>query len=89
MLTDRALAVAARLIAVVAALTFVLADPLSIRAASPTPGEPGVGDPRSSGEGPGFVGDPLTAILIVLAIGLGSVLATALYVRLTRPAQPR
>jgi hypothetical protein len=41
------------------------------------------GDPRSSGQGPGLVGDPLTAILLVLAIGLGAAVATAVYVRLT------
>jgi hypothetical protein len=41
------------------------------------------GDPRSSGQGPGLVGDPLTAILVVLAIGLGAAVATAVYVRLT------
>jgi hypothetical protein len=41
------------------------------------------GDPRSSGQGPGLVGDPMTAILVVLAIGLGAAVATAVYVRLT------
>jgi hypothetical protein len=41
------------------------------------------GDPRSSGQGPGLVGDPLTAILLVLAIGVGAAVATAVYVRLT------
>ena len=58
--------------------------PSLVRAASPSPAAPG-GDPRSSGEGPGFVGDPATAIGLVLAIGLGSAIVTALYVRLTRP----
>lgn len=89
MLTIRPFTVAALLIWALAALVVGLTGPPSVWAASPTPAEPGVGDPRSSGEGPGFVGDPLTAILIVLAIGLGSVLATALYVRLTRPAAPK
>ena len=51
-------------------------------AASPTP-DPIVGDPRSSGQGPGLVGDPLFAVLVVIAIGVGSVVATLLYVRLT------
>ena len=51
-------------------------------AASPTPGAE-VGDPRSSGQGPGLVGDPGLAILAVVAIGLGSVVATLVYVRLT------
>jgi len=55
---------------------------LSALAASPTPGAE-VGDPRSSGQGPGLVGDPGIAILLVIAIGLGSVIATLVYVRLT------
>jgi hypothetical protein len=59
-----------------------LAFALSALAASPTPGAE-VGDPRSSGQGPGLVGDPGVAILIVVAIGLGSVIATLFYVRLT------
>ena len=59
-----------------------LAFALSAFAASPTPGVE-VGDPRSSGQGPGLVGDPGLAVLVVVAIGLGSVVATLLYVRLT------
>jgi hypothetical protein len=51
-------------------------------AASPSP-DPIVGDPRSSGQGPGLVGDPLFALLAVVAIGVGSVVATLVYVRLT------
>lgn len=51
-------------------------------AASPSP-EPLGGDPRSSGQGPGLVGDPALALLIVFAIGLGSVVATLVYLRLT------
>jgi hypothetical protein len=51
-------------------------------AASPSPGPAG-GDPRSSGQGPGLVGDPGFALLAVVVIGLVSVLATAAYVRLT------
>ena len=41
------------------------------------------GDPRSSGQGPGLVGDPLLAIVVVSAIALLSSLATLLYVRAT------
>ena len=59
-----------------------LAFALSAFAASPTPGVE-VGDPRSSGQGPGLVGDPGLAVLVVVAIGLGSVVATLVYVRLT------
>ena len=51
-------------------------------AASPTP-SPGIGDPRSSGQGPGLVGDPLTAILIVFAIAAVTVGITLAYVRVT------
>ena len=51
-------------------------------AASPAPSAAG-GDPRSSGQGPGLVGDPLMAILLVLAIGLGATVLTVAYVRLT------
>jgi hypothetical protein len=50
--------------------------------ASPSPGPVG-GDPRSSGQGPGLVGDPGFALIAVVVIGLVSLLATAAYVRLT------
>ena len=52
-------------------------------AVSPSPSAATGGDPRSSGQGPGLVGDPLLAIGLMLAIGLGAALLTALYVRLT------
>lgn len=48
-------------------------------AASPGTG----GDPRSPGQGPGLVGDPLFAIGLVVAIGLAATLLTLAYVRLT------
>jgi len=51
-------------------------------AASPSPAAGG-GDPRSSGQGPGLVGDPLAALAIMLAIGLAAVVLTLVYVRLT------
>ena len=41
------------------------------------------GDPRSSGQGPGLVGDPLVAIGAVVAIGVGAVILTLAYVRMT------
>ena len=41
------------------------------------------GDPRSTGQGPGLVGDPLLAIGLVIAIGVVAMLATLAYVRLT------
>ena len=52
-------------------------------AASPTPSSAPGGDPRSSGQGPGLVGDPLTAIGLVLAIALVAALGTYLFVRAT------
>lgn len=52
-------------------------------AASPSPTTGSGGDPRSSGQGPGLVGDPLFALLAVVAIGLGALVVTLLYVRLT------
>jgi hypothetical protein len=58
-----------------------LAWAMTALAASPSPASGG--DPRSSGQGPGLVGDPAFALLAVAAIGLGSVVATLVYVRLT------
>jgi hypothetical protein len=47
------------------------------------------GDPRSSGEGPGLVGQPVVAVLVVLAIALVAIVLTTAYVRLTgRPDRP-
>ena len=51
------------------------------RAASPSPGTGG--DPRSSGEGPGLVGEPFVALLIVAGIAVLAVVLTTLYVRVT------
>ena len=51
------------------------------RAASPSPGTGG--DPRSSGEGPGLVGEPVVALLVVAGIALLAALLTTLYVRVT------
>jgi hypothetical protein len=79
---------------VVAALAFaflVLATvgptggPAPVAAASPeaSAGPGGGGDPRSVGEGPGLVGDPLFALGMVVAIGLVAAGLTALYVRAT------
>ena len=50
-------------------------------AASPSPGAGG--DPRSSGQGPGLVGDPAFAVLAVLAIGVAALAVTIAYIRLT------
>jgi len=74
---------AALAIAVVTAAGWLMAAPL-ILAASPSPSAAPAGDPRSSGQGPGLVGDPMLALGIVVAIGLASLVATLLYVRATR-----
>ena len=52
-------------------------------AASPDPTQRPGGDTRSSGQGPGFVGEPVLAVLGVIGIGLLSVLGTIAYVRFT------
>jgi hypothetical protein len=65
-----------------AALLLVLL-PGVILAADPSPTAAAGGDPRSAGEGPGLVGEPLWAIGIVVAIAILSVLVTLAYVRAT------
>jgi len=65
------------------AIVMALLLPASSLAASPGPTGAVTGDPRSSGQGPGLVGDPLTAILVVAAIAVLTLLATLLYVRAT------
>ena len=59
----------------------LLLVPMRVLAASPTP-EP-AGDPRSAGEGPGLVGDPLMAILVVVVIGMLALAMTLAWVRAT------
>jgi hypothetical protein len=80
-----AVALAIGLIALTIGLAWALLGAITgdVAAASPSPSAVLGGDPRSDGQGPGLVGDPLTAIVLVLVIGLGAALATALYVRAT------
>lgn len=66
-----------------ALVALVAAAPAVAIAASPAPSPQALGDPRSSGQGPGLVGDPLFAILVVAAIAIVSLAATLLYVRAT------
>lgn len=74
----RAAAIATAWLAVVALPAIALAaDPTA------TPGA-AAGDPRSSGQGPGLVGNPGWAIAIVALIGITAVLVTLGYVRATR-----
>lgn len=69
-----------------------MGGPGLVAAASPdgTPGPGGAGDPRSEGEGPGLVGDPLFALALVIGIGIAAAGLTAIYVRATggRRARP-
>jgi hypothetical protein len=60
-----------------------LAIPAIAASPSPSPSAGIGGDPRSSGEGPGLVGDPAFALFAVVAIGVGALVLTLLYVRLT------
>jgi hypothetical protein len=66
----------------IAILRLAMAIPLL--AASPSPTAAPGGDPRSSGQGPGLVGDPLLALLVVLAIGVAALALTLAYIHLTR-----
>ena len=51
-------------------------------AASPDPGlQPG--DPRSDGQGPGIVGEPLLVLVGILLIGVATVVATIVVARAT------
>jgi hypothetical protein len=72
-----------KLAALCAATLSWLATVATAVAASPSPTSGPAGDPRSSGQGPGLVGDPAFALLAVVGIGLISVVATLLYLRTT------
>lgn len=69
--------------AIVAGLTLAMLVVGTVAAASPSASAAVGNDPRSSGQGPGLVGDPATAILLVIGIGVATVVVTLLYVRLT------
>jgi hypothetical protein len=73
------------LAAAVLASTAWLGMTATVLAATPTPTAAAGGDPRSSGQGPGLVGDPAFAVLAVVAIGLAALLLTLVYLRLTAP----
>jgi hypothetical protein len=74
--------------AVASALAYVggLIVPVAL-AASPT--QATGGDPRSSGEGPGLVGEPGLALLAVVAIGIVSIVATTVWIRFTADRSTR
>ncbi len=69
-------------------LAVALAGAPAVFSASPEPTSATVGDPRSSGQGPGLVGDPGAAIGLVLLVGVASVAITAAYLRFTAPKGP-
>ena len=73
----------ARALTTASATVAWLALAITALAASPAPTAGSGGDPRSSGQGPGLVGDPAFALLAVVGIGLASFTVTFLYVRLT------
>ncbi len=66
----------------VTAVAYGLVSAAVALGASPSPNA-GAGDPRSSGQGPGLVGDPLFAIVGVVAVGLAALVLTLAYVRIT------
>ncbi len=88
-MTHHRLAVRGGSLALVAAVLLGLALALPVLAAEPdaTPGTGG--DPRSPGQGPGLVGDPLFALGVVVIVALVSVVLTLAYVRATAPGRAR
>ena len=80
-----AIALAAGAVSLTIGLAWALLDAVTgtVAAASPSPAAGVAGDPRSSGVGPGLVGEPLLAIGVVVGLGLAVVLVTTAYVRLT------
>ncbi len=59
--------------------------PAAALAASPLPSILPGSDTRSSGQGPGIVGDPAIALFGVFGIALVAIVATLVYVQLTKP----
>ncbi len=89
-LASALIATGALLIALAGAWWLLLDLPGVAAAASPDPTRPPGNDPRSAGEGPGLVGEPLLAVLTVLAVAVVSIGLTSLYLRLTsRPGHGR
>jgi len=67
----------------IATFGLLLTAASSVIAAEPAASPGAGGDPRSPGQGPGLVGDPLFAIGAVMLVALTSVVLTLAYVRLT------
>ncbi|MEK6719800.1 MAG: hypothetical protein AABZ33_03910 [Chloroflexota bacterium] len=77
-----------RLALACAAVALFLGLPIAALAASPEPSAAG-GDTRSAGEGPGLVGDPLFALVVVVLVAAMAIATTLVYIRLTRAAHDR
>jgi hypothetical protein len=69
--------------ALVAAMLLVTWLAAGAYAAEPSASPGTGGDPRSSGQGPGLVGEPGLAIAVAVAVGLVALGGTLLYVRAT------
>lgn len=80
---DRLRAVPCAIVALLAGGIAWLQDAAPVLAASPSPAGAAGGDPRSSGQGPGLVGDPLLAIVVVVLIAVATIAATLAYIRMT------
>jgi hypothetical protein len=61
----------------------LIGDAVPIALAASPSAPPAGGDPRSSGEGPGLVGQPFLALLAVIGIAVIAVVVTTAYVRFT------
>ena len=79
-----ALALGAGLLLITAGVAWGLIGSITATALAASPSlPPEGGDPRSSGQGPGLVGDPAYAVGVVLAIAALAIVATLVYVRIT------
>ena len=73
-----------RAIASAAAAILLVLLAVSLALAAEPAATPGTGgDPRSPGQGPGLVGDPLFAIGAVVLVAVTSIVLTLGYVRMT------
>ena len=68
-------------------LVMAMAVPGTVLAADPSPTAAAAGDPRSAGQGPGLVGDPLWAIGIVAVIAILTLAVCLVYLRATAASQ--
>jgi hypothetical protein len=70
-------------VGVLTGLVAAVGDVLVPVALAADPTQAAGGDPRSSGEGPGLVGEPLLALFVVAAIAIVSIVVTTVWIRLT------